>query len=483
MTEQTVIDVAEAQDAEALFAPDANEIADLFLSILSDGLDHPELWRQIPAFLDQLPDLPLVLSSRLSIESDEFAGLLASLLLIMCYAARDQVGFAIEQIESLSLVNSQSALVQGAHFYLNSLLDPENPKYELEGKICHAPFEQLDVLENTAHQCCASWLHKSAGNLQESDWQDVWNSDVAQDIRASIFDGSYRYCNKIACPRVQGDDYFTTEQLLERSDIWAEILERQLVKLPHGPEVVNLAYDRTCNLSCPSCRTDMFAANEEERARYQDMQENKILPMLKNAKAVFITGSGDPFASKNFRSLMTRLTPEEYPDLRFQMMTNGMLFNERQWNAFPSLHNRVRLLKISIDAAEGPTHELLRRGARWPVMLENMAFAGRLTAEGHVSHYDLVFTVQTENYREMGDAVDLAKKVGASGICFGRITNWGTFTSEEYSAKAVFMPSHPDHADFLAHMQDPRLRDPMVVLGDLHAFVREQITGHRAFAC
>ena len=473
MTDQTAIDVAEIQDAEEVFAPTAPEIADMLMSILSDNVDHPEVWPQIGQFLDYLPDLPTELARRLDTAWSGEARAYAAILLIMCYAARAQVDFALEQIEPLAITHSQSALVQGAVFYLKSLKDPHNPIYRLHGKICHAPFEQLDVLETSTHQCCASWLQTSAGNLQESAWEDVWNSEAAQQIRESIIDGSYRYCNKVACPRIQLDDFFTTEQLLERSPIWNDILEHQLIELPQGPEVVNLAYDRTCNLSCPSCRTEAFAADEDERQRYQDMQEHKILPMLKNAKAVFITGSGDPFASKNFRSLMTRLTPEEYPELRFQIMTNGMLFNERQWNAFPSLHNRVKLLKISIDAAEGPTHELLRRGARWPVMLENMAFAGRLAAEGHVAHYDLVFTVQAENYREMGDAVDLAKRMGANGICFCRITNWGTFTSEEYARKAVFMPSHPDHQDFVESMQDPRLRDPIVTLGDLLAFVRE----------
>jgi MoaA/NifB/PqqE/SkfB family radical SAM enzyme len=159
-------------------------------------------------------------------------------------------------------------------------------------------------------------------------------------------------------------------------------------------------------------------------------------------------------------------------------MTNGMLFTPRQWASFPALHRRVKILKISVDAATGPTHELLRRGARWPTMLENMAFAGELTARGEIAHFELVVTVQKENYREMGDAVDLAKQVGATGIYFARITNWGTFTEAEYREKAVFLATHEEHDAFLRHMQDPRLREPMVVLGDLQPFVEAPIEAH-----
>lgn len=480
MTDQTVIGASQAQDAREAFAPSAEEIADLLMSILSDELDHPEVWTQIGQLLDHLPDLPAVLANRLRWVDDE-ARSNVLLLLIMCYAARGQVDFALEQIEPLAIAHSQSAQIQGAAFHLHSLKDPKNPKYRLQGKICPSPFVQLDILERSSHLCCASWLKESAGDLSTTAWEEVWNSEKAQEIRASIHDGSYRYCNKIACPKIQANDLIPADEIAARSDLWRQIVEAGATALSEGPQVVNLAYDRTCNLSCPSCRAEKWAADEATRHAYDEMQRTKILPLLKGAKTVFVTGSGDPFASKNFRRLMVALTPEDYPQLKFQIMTNGMLFTPGQWEIFPTLHGRIQTLKISIDAAEGPTHELLRRGARWDVMLENMAFAGELTRKELIDNYDLVFTVQEENFREMGAAVDLARQVGATGIYFARITNWGTFSDAEFARKAVFLPSHPEHDAFLRQMEDARLRDPMVMLGDLHEFVSGPIEGHRAF--
>lgn len=476
MTDQAAIDVAECEAVEETFAPTAADMVDLMLDTLWDGLDHPEIWSQIGVILDRLPELPTVLTSRIECEPSAARHRLLMLLLLMCFAARGHVDFALEQIEPIAVANSQSAQVQGAVFYLRGLQDPENPKYKLKGKICPSPFVQLDVLDRSSHLCCASWLRESAGNLSISQWQDVWNSDMAQNIRASVHDGSYRYCNKMACPKIQADLLAPAEDIAAESDLWRQIIELKATHLPVGPEQVNLAYDRTCNLSCPSCRTEKYAADEATRLAYDDMQRTKILPLLKEAKTVFVTGSGDPFASKNFRRLMLELTPEDYPGLTFEIMTNGMLFTRKQWEAFPTLHGRTHKLRISIDAATGPTHELLRRGARWPVMLENMAFAGELTAQGLISDYDLVFTVQAENFHEMGDAVDLAKRMGARLICFSRITNWGTFSDVEYANKAVFLPSHPDHAAFLEAVQDPRLRDPIVMLGDISAFLCEPAT-------
>lgn len=138
---------------------------------------------------------------------------------------------------------------------------------------------------------------------------------------------------------------------------------------------------------------------------------------------------------------------------------------------FPALHHRVAFLRVSLDAATGPTHELLRRGARWPVMEENLAFASELRAQGLIDRLDLTFVVQRDNFREMGDAVDLARRFGADSMGFFRLTNWGTFTSKQYADRAVFMAAHPEHGAFLDAMRDPRLRDPIASLGELESFV------------
>lgn len=458
-----------------------NEIIDLMLSVLSDGLDHPELWTELPRFAALIPDFTERLNLRLQHERGNAERVSLRVLLAVVQAADGSAQDMIAWLEPLAIAHTQSPLVQGAMFYLHGLIAPGHPKYRLQGRICSAPFVQLDVLERSTHQCCASWLHTSAGDLSTSGADEVWNSDNAQAVRASIHDGSYRHCNKMTCPKIQAGDLTDASEAADWSEDWRTIIEEKLTTLQRGPEIVNLAYDRTCNLSCPSCRTQKWAADEATRARFDAMQQRAILPLLKNARTVFVTGSGDPFASKNFRRLMTQLDATEYPDLRFQIMTNAMLFTPKQWAEFPTLHGRVKTMKISIDAATGQTHELLRRGARWPVMLANMTYAGELHAAGLIDHFELVFTVQSENYREMGDAVTLMDEVGASGIYFARLTNWGTFDDAEYAKKAVFLPGHPEHEAFLSAMQDPRLRRQEVILGDLHPFVNEPADTHRSF--
>ncbi|MGI4720914.1 MAG: radical SAM protein [Janthinobacterium lividum] len=438
-----------------------------FLSYMPASTDYPEIWallreNAVNGDPGEMQGLLSLLEELSSVPQDRDIAIRLKLLYQVTRAVCGAPEEALADLERLSVRYTQDVMVSGALFFVRGLLDPDNPKYDLTGKICKGPFERVDVLENSVHQCCASYLPTSMGNLQNGAWQDVWNSPAAQAVRESMLDGSYRYCNKILCPAIQSNTVTTREQLLAKEPHWAPIVDARATEMTAGPAVVNLSYDRTCNLSCPSCRKEKFASSSEMRVRFEGLQNRNILPMLKTARLAHVTGSGDPFASKNFRSLLKSLNREQFPDLKIQLMTNGMLFTPQEWEKFQNLKGMVGVLYVSIDAARGPTHEALRRGAKWETMLENLAFMGRLRAAGEVDHFVLTFVVQQENYREMGEAVDLARAVGADSISFSPISNWGTFTSTKFRQKYIFAESHPEHADFLECMRDPRLNDPIV---------------------
>ncbi|WP_294253944.1 radical SAM protein [uncultured Sphingomonas sp.] len=466
-------------DADLAAYAQAEDMLWVMLEDLLKPDDRPEIWAAFPQFLSALPMFSRVVRNSHAkavgggVQLDIRVSIALELLLAMCEAHEGQLDIAISRLTRVVTRQNNSILAQGALFHVHGMADPQNPKYKLEGRFCAKPFLELHVLERSTHQCCASWLDKSAGDLNTTDWEQVWNSESAQAVRASIHDGSYRHCNKMACPAIQSGSLPTKEAAVEHWPTLAGLITSLETEMPAGPEDVNLAYDATCNLSCPSCRTHKVAADAATRERYSEMQERAILPMLREAKSVFITGSGDPFASKNFRQLMERLTPDAYPDLRFRIMTNAMLFTPREWEKFPALHARVQSLQISIDGASKHTHELLRRGARWEVMQENLRFAADLLAQGQVEAMYLSFTVQVDNFHEMGAAVDLADQLGVTGLYFGKMTNWGTFSPDEYAQKAVFTPTHPQYRAFLAAMADPRLRSPRVILGNLVDYLPE----------
>ena len=69
---------------------------------------------------------------------------------------------------------------------------------DLKKYICTVPFQALEIVENRNYMCCSSWLKKELPrNVPLS---ELWNSQEAIDIRESVSDGSYRFCDKVQCP-------------------------------------------------------------------------------------------------------------------------------------------------------------------------------------------------------------------------------------------------------------------------------------------
>jgi sulfatase maturation enzyme AslB (radical SAM superfamily)/tetratricopeptide (TPR) repeat protein len=388
-------------------------------------------------------------------------------------ATRGELTSAASVLEEGLTYHSRSVIVANALFAVHAKQHPDDPRYQLKGRFCAKPFENIELLPGgPAHMCCAVWMPDAIGNVYNAaKWEDVWNSPTAQDMRASILDGSYRWCNKISCPVIQNADL---QQFVQITDPrWQEVVEKNMTVLPYAPATVNLSYDKSCNLACPSCRTHTIMSNDADRIKIDAMTDRVVLPLLKDCELVTVTGSGDPFASRTFRRLLQQLGELDYPKLKYHLLTNGQLLTPEVWEQFPKLKERTKSLAVSLDAATEEVYRIVRRPGHIEKVIPNLHYMKTLVDRGELECFGLRFVVQVDNYREMPAFVRLAKEVGANDVMFQRLINWDTFTQEEFAKRAVFHEDHPLYEDFLRVMQDPILQDPMVDLGMLKAFVQD----------
>jgi MoaA/NifB/PqqE/SkfB family radical SAM enzyme len=331
---------------------------------------------------------------------------------------------------------------------------------------CAQPFEHLEVQTNgQAYVCCPGWLPEPIGNVREQDPAKLWNGEAAQRIRASILDGSFRYCT--SCPFLgirQGP--VRPMQAVTDPEHLAIIRERRLhvdrVKL------LNLAYDRSCNLSCPSCRTEVVVASGQALRRLTTFQASLVTPqLLRSLDSLYITGSGDPFASSLFRDLLRSIDASDYPQLHIILHTNALLFTEENWRAMKRAHPLMHTLLVSIDAATSETYSVNRRGGVWERLLERLHFVKTLRREGPFRNFSLNFVVQANNWREMPEFVRLAHRYDADAAIFTPLRNWGTYSDSEFSNRAVHLSSHPENAQFLQMLKDdPDLHDERAIVTD-----------------
>ena len=357
----------------------------------------------------------------------------------------------------------------------------------LKNHICLQPFRHIELLKTNASLCCPTWLTKplTYDRNEKGEFNyDVWNSESAQEIRKSILDGSYKYCDKNLCPhlntllstgknngmfaRVDKPSDFEFKYEGENqfyfpfSDVdGIEINDTPLVKTTPGS--INFTFDRSCNLRCPSCRLETIMEKPDEVKEIDKIIDFINSDYSKDCRRIVITGSGDPFASKSFRRFMFNFDPTKWPKLKtVYLVTNGKLFNKKNWDMMENIQPYITEVEISIDAGTKDTYENKTRiGGHWETLIENLKFISTIDT---IESLRISFIVQKDNYNEMTLCADLIydifkeriqdkKSNKKTALFFGRIAKWTHMTDKDMDQKDVADPRHPNHLDLIRHLK------------------------------
>ena len=314
----------------------------------------------------------------------------------------------------------------------------------LKKYVCTTPFTYLELHKNGVHSCCPSWLPNKVGSLENID--NIWTGKELAEVQESIIDGTYKFCSKTQCPYLS--------QLINegiKQPIFIEKENFNINQYKKGPTNINFAFDRSCNLSCPSCRNFAVMANGEE-IEFIDKTIDKITESLGSSiKMIYLSGTADPFASKSFRKFLTNFDKTKFPNVNhIHLHTNGLLLNQKMWDELSNIHDIIRTLEVSIDASTKETYEIVRRGGNWDILMENLNFISSLK----LGKKNISFVVQDTNYKEMEDFYYMIMKKfnGGVNVFFNKITNWGTYSDGEFGIKQIWNENHPEFNLFLKEL-------------------------------
>jgi radical SAM protein with 4Fe4S-binding SPASM domain len=321
---------------------------------------------------------------------------------------------------------------------------------------CPEPFEHLEIaVEGNVYVCCSGWVPRPVGNILSDDISKIWNGEKIRQVRDSITDNSFTYC--LECPYLPGP-HGTVQPV-----------DQPPPKEPTSARiaVLTLAYDRTCNLACPSCRSVFFKSDQAHELQARAISTQIIRSsMLESVARMIVAGSGDPFASSVYTDLLRNVPWQAYPHLKVGLYTNALLADESNWARFGRAVDRIDQVTVSVDAASPQTYAL-NRGGNWSHLLENLNVLSRMRTAGRLNLLRLVFIVQTNNYREVPVFVDLARSYNVDCVRLGKLRNWGAYSPSDYARRAVHLSSHPEHLELLRVMRDERLRGRQLVIANL----------------
>jgi MoaA/NifB/PqqE/SkfB family radical SAM enzyme len=297
-------------------------------------------------------------------------------------------------------------------------------------------------------------------------------------MRESILDGSYSNCHRDWCPDIQEDRLPRLEDVDPKCKPDVSRAKRTLHPIPTS---ILLSYDPSCNLSCPSCRTEKITVprGSREYSVGLDFTRRILADLFAHPQVpieLHLSGTGDPFASPVFMRLLESLDSNKLPNLSIRLKTNGILLSNRTFARIKKSRRSIRAIMISIDAATAETYRVVRRGGDWARLLESVEF---IVDQKKTFGFELIasFVVQQRNYRETADFARLFTGLGFDQIQYLLVDNFGAWGSEEnYRAQCIWRTSHPEFAAFLDVLKDPILAHPAVRAGGLTEYRKRALT-------
>lgn len=270
---------------------------------------------------------------------------------------------------------------------------------------CKLPFSRISIDDegNVWPSCCPEWLAFPLGNVFNQSWEEIWMGDNAKKFRDSSFDGSLRYCKHDWCPNIidvqSGIENFHVVPLEQAPKTWN----------PAPPVHINLNYDQTCNLKCPSCRIDYIRLTEGQLKKVEYLHSYVERNILPHVESVALTGVGDPFMSAVFRKFLLEFDSKKYPNIKtVHLHTNGQLFDEKTYMQMKGLHNIRLSTDISIDAASADVYAKVRPPGQWDRLLKNLNFIKRLD---NLVLLGISMVVQRQNSHQLLDFAALGESL------------------------------------------------------------------------
>ncbi len=410
----------------------------------NDLLKHPGLPEDMIPPISVALAIDLIKNGRL----DEAAGMLNE-------TKRTQTNYLMDGV--LDVIERQKA-GQEIPPALNFFIGKENAYFK--DKFCSRPFTDFEITPSgDIYICCPMHLPKCTGNVHKSSYLELLNSSHAKRIRKSILDGTFKYCDPTKCETIIDAELWKKNEIDD--PYFRSIIDAGTSEIDHV-ETLRLSYDSTCNLSCPSCRRGKIVVKGKTADFVERVTEDTVMPLLPKIKSLMMNGYGDIFTSRACRKILRSLNPQDHPDLKLDLLTNGVLFTREEWEKFPNIHGMVHRVRVSIDAVTESTYNILRRGGDFGKLRDNLKFLSELRRQGGIDLFDIAFVIQKENLDEMIAFAEWGIEMKCDYIHFEPLMDWGTYGYDGYLERAVHLPKNPHHGKYLEIIRHPIFKNDFI---------------------
>lgn len=343
--------------------------------------------------------------------------------------------------------------------------DQANKK--MQHKCCKVAFNQVEVhCDGKAYTCCPGWIKcTSIGNIyKERDFNNVWNSEIAKDLRTKLLKQDYSYCDFDFCPGISGVVEDKIKGIKYQNKLEAENTS--------FPTLVKFCHDYECNIACVTCRNSILRNNKESLEDLNSRIKDVYLPMLKNAEIACFAGNGDPFGSRHYAELIKGINIA-YPKIRYDLHTNGLLCDKKNCERLGVL-DKLHSVEISIHAATKETYDKICKYSDFEKVIKNLKWLSEMKKSGKIEDVYMIFVMSYMNYHEMPAFLILATELNINAL-FKYYRPWGSSAlDKEYKKMAIFESDHPEHYKLVKILKNKIFNQENCFFGDNLAAIKEE---------
>jgi sulfatase maturation enzyme AslB (radical SAM superfamily) len=413
----------------------------------------------------------------------------AALLDIACLRLQDALDTGEKAARMPGYMHIYNEIHLRAHdaAFAAGIVIKDSIKYiDCSDKFCSIPFRQFmfeqgggeRIYNFLCNSCWSPFTIEAPGTTVGCSIDAVWNSFIAQEIRRSILDGDFSYCDRAWCAplldafsdqhmrqcvvlpasaKAVSDDnpislveFFlnrcavVVKEILNNTDYYTIIKNNQVI-LPYLPQAITSSLDPSCNLQCPSCRDEKIFLSKQQSSRVRAFYDAYIYPVITSGHQVdyAFDGSGEALVSRLGRHTLQSLGAARPKNLTLTLRTNGFALNRHFWeHNIGEARHLIRHIRVSIDGASKETYEKLRWPSTWEALCANMAFMGSMIVSGELQVLSVVMILRDDNYFELPELAKLCQEWHVESLTFLRYQNKVNENGEYYDDHDVLSHKH-----------------------------------------
>ena len=305
---------------------------------------------------------------------------------------------------------------------------------------CEKPYKFFEIgTDGYCYFCSRLWNDSYCiGNILEQSFQDVWNGEKALKFRQSIIDHTYTNCDLNLCLMPVSEPYTSP---------YADY-----------PEEVSLCYDNTCVQQCVYCRDYPHVMNKKDQAKWDDLIEPVFIPMLQKAKLVTVNVAGEVFISEHSKKLIKRIA-EVYPNIKFAIITNGILCSEENLNKL-GVADKIVDIRISTPSCIKETYQKIVRNGNFESVMKNLRYVSSLKKQGLINVFHINCVLTSWNYKDLIPLTEFANELGAClHVMIAKDMGQGTRFLKQLDKYLITKPTHPEYNNFVKIMNNPIIKN------------------------